>query len=57
MRLCAAPERKTSREFRMSAEFSFFVFSTMYGDKEYIDKHFSDLEDAYNVAIKIMKGV
>lgn len=27
------------------------------GDKEYIDKHFSDLEDAYNVAIKIMKGV
>lgn len=27
------------------------------GDKGYIDRHFSDLEKAYNVAIKIMKGV
>ena len=27
------------------------------GDKGYIDRHFSDLENAYNVAIKIMKGV
>ena len=27
------------------------------GDKEYITKHFVDLEDAYNVALKIMKGV
>lgn len=27
------------------------------GDKEYIAKHFVDLEDAYNVALKIMKGV
>lgn len=27
-------KEKTSREFRMSAEFSFFVFSTMYGDTE-----------------------
>ncbi len=27
------------------------------GDKEYIDKHFVDLENAYDVAIKIMKGV
>lgn len=27
------------------------------GDNEYIAKHFVDLEDAYNVALKIMKGV
>ena len=27
------------------------------GDREYITKHFVDLEDAYNVALKIMKGV
>lgn len=27
------------------------------GDKEYIAKHFVDLEAAYNVALKIMKGV
>ena len=27
------------------------------GDKEYITKHFVDLEDAYNVTLKIMKGV
>ena len=27
------------------------------GDKEYIDKHFVDLENAYDIAIKIMKGV
>ena len=27
------------------------------GDKEYIDKHFVDLENAYDVAIKVMKGV
>lgn len=27
------------------------------GDKEYIAKHFVDLEDAYNVALKVMKGV
>lgn len=27
------------------------------GDKGYIDRHFSDLENAYNVAVKIMKGV
>ena len=42
MRLCADPERKTSREFRMSAEFSFCFtrdctrcnFREMYGDTE-----------------------
>ena len=27
------------------------------GDKEYIAKHFVDLEDIYNVTLKIMKGV
>ncbi len=26
-------------------------------DKEYVDKHFKDLEEAKNVAVKIMKGV
>ena len=26
-------------------------------DKEYVDKHFKDLEEAKDVAVKIMKGV
>ena len=26
-------------------------------DKEYVDKHFKDLEEAKDVAVKIMKGI
>ena len=38
MRLCAAPERKNQQRISHERGILFFVFSTMYEDKEHIGK-------------------